>query len=79
MTAGQSAIRNPQSTILFEPKPGGPTPVRVSHGDYMREFHGVKWPQEAMTEEWETYLRESGLFVEAKKATGSARGRSASG
>lgn len=63
-----------EKKIYFEPKDGAPTPVRVSHGEYTREFQGAKWPQEATEEEWESYLLPTGLFrVKEGQARGPAR------
>lgn len=66
--AEESKIENPKSKIWFEPKPDAPRPVRVSHGEYAREFDG-KWPQAAAPEEWEKFLLPAGLFKEVQGST----------
>lgn len=49
-------------TIKFEPVEGA-RPTRVAHGEYARELDGNP-PYEATPEEWEKYLKPTGLFRE---------------
>ena len=53
-----------EKKIYFELKPDSPTITRISHGEYTREFQGVKWPYEATEEEWMIFLLPTGLFKE---------------